>query len=238
MHDSRFPTPNSRPYRIAVLASGRGSNFLALQRAIEAGKIRHSELIGVFSDRGNAPVLRLAAEHGVAAHSWRPADYPQRSDFDRALFAALAVAQPDLIVCAGFMRIISGEVLPPWQGRMINIHPSLLPRYPGLHTHRRALQAGDREHGASVHLVTADLDAGPVLAQARVAVLPDDDEQLLAQRVLQREHPLLVACVAALADGRLNCRSDPPQWQNQDLLQPLRLNADNRLEPSACAEST
>jgi len=125
-------------------------------------------------------------------------------------------------VMAGFMRIIDGAALTPWVGRMINIHPSLLPKYRGLHTHRRALEAGDREHGASVHYVTAELDGGPVIAQVRMAIAPEDDEQRLAQRLLPLEHRLLVAVVADIAAGRLELKDDTVQFEGQALVQPLQ----------------
>src|SRR5690606_18673350 len=119
----------------------------------------------------------------IPAQALSPRDYPDRLHFDIALLNAVAAVQPDLIVCAGYMRILDGRALAPFVGRMINIHPSLLPKYRGLHTHRRALEAGDTEHGASVHWVTAELDGGPVIAQAVVPVRPDDTEHSLAERV-------------------------------------------------------
>ncbi|GIX34363.1 MAG: phosphoribosylglycinamide formyltransferase [Lysobacteraceae bacterium] len=211
-----------------MLASGRGSNFLALHRAAAQGRIP-VRLVGVFSDRPAAPVLAHARDQGIPAVALSPRDYPDRLAFDRALLARVAAVQPDLIVCAGYMRIIDGTVLAPLVGRMINIHPSLLPRHRGLHTHRRALEAGDREHGASVHVVTAELDGGPVIAQAVVPVLPGDDEQRLAERVLAREHPLLVASVGALATGAVRW-SDGRLWCGEAPLDaPLRLDADDRL---------
>lgn len=217
------------PLRVAVLASGRGSNFQVLAEAVARGELRGVQLIGVFSDKPAAPVLALAARYAVDTLALDPKSYPGREEFDRALFAAVAAVQPDLIVCAGYMRIIGAAALAPWIGRMINIHPSLLPKYPGLHTHRRALAAGDREHGASVHFVTAELDGGPLIAQARVAVEPEDDEQRLAQRLLPREHALLRACVAALAAGRISCRDGHACWDGQPLPRPLLLTADGQL---------
>ena len=128
------------------------------------------------------------------------------------------------------MRIVSDAHVVRWRGRMINIHPSLLPKYPGLHTHARALAAGDRVHGASVHFVTPELDGGPAIAQARIPVQPGDDEQALAARVLEREHPLLVASVAAIADGSITLdEHDQVRWNDHALTTPLQLGADDTL---------
>jgi phosphoribosylglycinamide formyltransferase 1 len=134
-------------------------------------------------------------------------------------------------VLAGFMRILDGEALTPWIGRMINIHPSLLPKYRGLHTHRRALEANDLEHGASVHFVTAELDGGPVIAQARLAIKTGDDEQQLAQRLLPLEHRLLPAVLSLLATRRLQWDGHAPRFDGQPLLAPLTLG-DNGLVPA------
>jgi phosphoribosylglycinamide formyltransferase-1 len=229
---TRDPGAGTRALRVAVLASGRGSNFLALHQAASAGRLA-VKLVGVFSDKAQAPVLQHARERGIAAKALSPKDYPDRLQFDLALLNAVAAVQPDLIVCAGYMRILDGRALEPFVGRMINIHPSLLPKYRGLHTHRRALQAGDTEHGASVHLVTAELDGGPVIAQALVPVLPDDDEHRLAERVLQREHPLLVACVDAFAQGSVRWQHGALWHAGAALRRPLRLDADDRLSATA-----
>lgn len=215
--------------RIAILASGRGSNFLALYEAAESGRLP-VKLVGVFSDKPQAAVLERARERGILARALAPRDYPDRLQFDLALLDAAAAVQPDLIVCAGYMRILDGKALAPWTGRMINIHPSLLPKYRGLHTHRRALEAGDSEHGASVHLVTAELDGGPVIAQARVAVHADDDEQSLAARVLDCEHPLLIASVDALARGLVRWQNGRLWHGEAPLNTPLRLVASGQLE--------
>ncbi|KRE90785.1 phosphoribosylglycinamide formyltransferase [Frateuria sp. Soil773] len=190
------------PLRVAVLASGRGSNLAALIDARSRGALP-VEFVLVGSDKADAGALRLAEATGIPTLALDPRGYPDRRAFDLDLFARIAASGADLLVLAGFMRILDGEALAPWAGRMINIHPSLLPKYRGLHTHRRALQAGDAEHGASVHYVTAELDGGPVIAQARLAVDPAEDEHLLAQRLLPLEHRLLPAVVGLIADGRL-----------------------------------
>ena len=210
--------------RIAVLASGRGSNFRAMLDAAAAGRIDGS-IVGVFSDRPDAPVLQLAAVAGVPAWSAAPAGFASRAEFDAALFAAVAAVQPQLIVMAGYMRIVSDAHVAQWRGRMINIHPSLLPKYTGLRTHARALAAGDAEHGATVHFVTAELDGGPPIAQARIGVQADDTPATLAQRVLEREHPLLVATVAAIAGGELVLEGDRVLYRGTPLAAPLQLDA-------------
>lgn len=200
--DPRSPAPAPRSFRIAALASGRGSNLQALLDAIDDGSLP-AQVVGVFSDRSKAVALQRARDAGIPARSLAPKEFATRAGFDAALFAAVDEVRPDLIVCAGYMRLISGDVVDARRGRIINIHPSLLPAFKGLHTHQQALDAGVAEHGASVHFVTPDLDGGPVIAQARVPVLPGDDADTLAARVLEREHPLLVETVRWLATGRV-----------------------------------
>lgn len=215
----------TQPLRIAVLASGRGSNLAALLAARDRGELP-AEFVLVASDKAQAGALALARMAAIPTAALAPRDFADRLAFDRALFDRVAAARPDLLVLAGYMRIIDGSVLAPWTGRMINIHPSLLPRYRGLHTHRRALEAGDREHGASVHYVTAELDGGPVIAQARIPVLPGDDEQALADRLLVQEHRLLPAVVAAIAQARLALRDGRVCWDGEPLAAPLTLRDD------------
>ncbi|HEY1588975.1 MAG TPA: phosphoribosylglycinamide formyltransferase, partial [Rhodanobacter sp.] len=171
-----------------------------------------------------AGALRLAEAAGSPTLALDPRNYPDRRTFDLDLFARIAASGADLLVLAGYMRILDGEALHPWVGRMINIHPSLLPKYRGLHTHRRALEAGDREHGASVHFVTAELDGGPVIAQARLAIEAGDDEHRLAQRLLPLEHQLLPAVLRLLANGRLQWDDHAPRLDGQPLPAPLALN--------------
>src|SRR5690606_23261614 len=148
--------------------------------------------------------------------------------FDAALFAAVAAVEPDFIVCAGYMRLLGAAALEPWLGRIVNIHPSLLPDFKGLDTHARALEAGVGEHGASLHFVTADLDGGPVIAQARVPVLPGDDPDALAGRVLATEHPLMLATLQLLCAGRIKLRDSTVEFDGQPLQAPLQL-ASNHL---------
>jgi phosphoribosylglycinamide formyltransferase-1 len=217
------------PLRIAVLASGRGSNLAALMVARECGELP-VEFVLVASDKASAGALRLAESAGLPTRAVDPRDYPDRRAFDRELFRHLADSGAELLVMAGFMRIIDGVVLSPWIGRMINIHPSLLPKYRGLHTHRRALDAGDSEHGASVHYVTAELDGGPVIAQVRLAIEPGDNEQRLAQRLLPLEHRLLVAVVADIASGRLALGDNAVSFDGRPLAHPLQWRGDTLVD--------
>lgn len=188
---------------MAVLASGRGSNLQALIAARDAGQLP-IDFVMVGSDKAQAGALQLAKDAGIPTFTLDPKAFAKRRDFDFELFRQLDASGAQALVLAGFMRIIDGEALAPWVGRMINIHPSLLPKYRGLHTHRRALEAGDAEHGASVHYVTAELDGGPVIAQARIAIQPGDDEHQLAQRLLAYEHQLLPAVLTLMAEQRLD----------------------------------
>lgn len=210
--------------KIAVLASGRGSNLAALLAAHAAGAFA-AEFVLVGSDHPTAPALQLARDAGIATFALRPKDFPDRVSYDRALFARIEASGAGLLVLAGFMRVIDGAVLGPWAGRVLNIHPSLLPKYRGLHTHRRALEAGDAEHGASVHFVTAELDGGPLIAQAHIAIVPGDTEDTLAARLLPLEHRLLPGVVALIADGRLHLTAAGVTLDGTPVTAPLRLTA-------------
>jgi phosphoribosylglycinamide formyltransferase 1 len=209
------------PLRIAVLASGRGSNFAALLAARDRDELP-AEFVLVASDKADAGALQLAHLAGVPTLVLDPRDYAERRDYDFALFERIAASKPDLLVLAGFMRIIDGDALKPWVGRMINIHPSLLPKYRGLHTHRRAIKAGDAEHGASVHYVTAELDGGPVIAQTALPIEADDNENTLAKRLLPLEHQLLPAVVALIAANRLALGESGITFDSEPLRKPLR----------------
>lgn len=210
--------------RVAVLASGRGSNLLALIEARARGQL-DIDLVLVASDRADAPALEHARAAGIPTLALDPRSCPDRATFDHALFREVARVQPGLIVCAGYMRLISAEAVGAWLGRMINIHPSLLPAYPGLRTHARALADGAAEHGASVHFVTADLDAGPVIAQARVAIEPGDTPDRLAARLLPLEHRLLVASVGLFAGGRATLDGRLVRIDGTTLTQPRELTS-------------
>lgn len=217
-----------KPLPIAVLASGRGSNLQALIDAIEDGRLA-ARIVLVASDRPGCVALARAERHGIATWASRPHQHASRAAFDRALFDAVAHSGAELVVCAGYMRIVGADSVARFAGRIINIHPSLLPRYPGLDTHARVLAAGDAEHGASVHVLTPELDAGPVLAQARVPVLDGDDAEGLAARVLAREHPLLIAVTALFTQQRLRVCEDRVLLDGRPLAAPLQLHPDNSL---------
>jgi len=214
--------------RLAVLASGRGSNLCAVLNAINDGSLDAS-VIGVFSDCASAPALQTARESRIEARAFDAKAYTNRLEFDEAMFSAIDAVQPDLIVMAGYMRLVSDAAVTPRIGRMLNIHPSLLPAFKGLHTHRQALDAGATVHGASVHFVTAALDDGPVIAQARVAVTAGDTVESLGARVLEREHPLLVDTLRLFATGRLAWRREAIQLDHQLLASPMQLGDDDRL---------
>ncbi|MCL1826176.1 MAG: phosphoribosylglycinamide formyltransferase [Betaproteobacteria bacterium] len=184
---------------IVILVSGRGSNMEAIVRADIPG----ARIAAVVSNRADAAGLTFAARQGIETAVVAHADYADRDQFDVALRAAIDVYAPDLVVLAGFMRVLGEDFVRHYAGRLLNIHPSLLPAFPGLHTHRRALAAGVRLHGASVHFVAPELDDGPIVIQAAVPVLPDDDEDRLASRVLAEEHRIYPQAVRWFVEGRL-----------------------------------
>lgn len=214
--------------RLAVLASGAGTNLQALIDAIASGEL-DTDIVGVFSDKPKSLALQRARDAGLSAAVLSPKSFASRAAFDAAFFAAVDEAQADLIVCAGYMRLISAAEVEARRDRMINLHPSLLPAFKGLHTHQQALDAGVAEHGASVHVVTADLDGGPVIAQARVPVRPGDDADILAARVREVEHPLLVDVVRLIGEGRLSLRDGRIHLNGASLHAPLQLGANRRL---------
>ncbi len=210
--------------RLVVLLSGRGTNFTALQQAIHEGWLK-AEICAAISDR-DADGLELATGWGIDAVRIDRRRHPDRASFESSLAAAVTGYAPDWIVLAGFMRVLSTDFVTQFLGRMINIHPSLLPKYRGLDTHARALAAGDRDHGASVHFVTPELDGGPVLSQARLAILPDDDPERLAERLLPLEHQLLPATMALLTSKPVELRHEQILLDNQPLAGPLLLGRD------------
>jgi phosphoribosylglycinamide formyltransferase-1 len=184
--------------RIVILISGRGSNMQALLKAGLPAKIG-----AVISNDPHAAGLEVARQLGVRTDVVDHRNFPDRSNFDLALGDAIARYDPLLVVLAGFMRVLTEAFVARFAGRLINIHPSLLPAFPGIHTHRRALAEGVRIHGCTVHFVTPTLDSGPIIVQAAVPVLADDTEQTLAARVLQEEHRVLPEAVRWFLDGRL-----------------------------------
>ena len=213
----------SGPLPVVVLVSGRGSNLRAIDARIAAGELP-ARILAVLSDREDAAALAWAAERGLATGAVPQRQYADRAAFDAALGNVIAGYAPALVVLAGFMRILGSPLVERFAGRMLNIHPSLLPKYPGLHTHRRVLEAGDAEHGASVHFVTTELDGGPVVLQARVPVLPGDDEAMLAQRVLVQEHRIYPLAIRWFAEGRLRLDGGVVRFDGRPLAAPLFVN--------------
>ncbi|MBL0167531.1 MAG: phosphoribosylglycinamide formyltransferase [Propionivibrio sp.] len=188
---------------IVILISGRGSNMRSLLDAVAAGSLP-VRVAAVLSNRGDAPGLETAAARGVATRVVDHRAFASREAFDAALARVIDSFVPDLVLLAGFMRILSDGFVQHFAGRLINIHPSLLPSFPGLHTHRRALAEGVRVHGCTVHFVTPTLDHGPIIVQAAVPVLDGDDEASLAARVLAQEHRVYPLAVRWLAEERLH----------------------------------
>jgi formyltetrahydrofolate-dependent phosphoribosylglycinamide formyltransferase len=186
--------------RVAILISGRGSNMAALIEAARAPGYP-AEIVGVFSNVADAPGLAVAAAQGIPTAARPHRDYADKAAFEAAMDEVLAGWRADIVCLAGFMRLLSPAFCTRWAGRLINIHPSLLPRHKGLHTHAQALADGVTEHGCTVHFVTPGMDEGPVIAQARVPVLPGDTADTLAARVLVEEHKLYPRALAMLARG-------------------------------------
>jgi phosphoribosylglycinamide formyltransferase-1 len=203
-----------------VLVSGTGSNLQAIIAAIHSGQLL-LDLVAVVSDRANAPALGHAHRNGVPTFVLEPRAFPNRTAWESALCELLDDCHPDLIALAGFMRILGPDTVGRFARRLLNIHPSLLPRYPGLHPHRRALEQGDPEHGATVHLVTPEVDAGPRLARIRVPVRPSDTEEALIERTKRAEHRLYPAVLTELARGHLVVTPDAVFWNGVRLESPL-----------------
>lgn len=202
--------------KIVVLVSGQGSNLQALIDACQQGRIA-AEIVAVFSNKAQAYGLQRAEAAGIAAQALDAKTYADRTAFDAALADAIDQYQPDLVVLAGYMRILSPQFVQRYAGRMLNIHPSLLPKYPGLHTHRQAIDNGDSEHGTSVHFVTEQLDGGPVILQAKVPIFTDDEEDDVVERVQTQEHTIYPLVVSWFVDGRLAMR-DGAAWLDGERL--------------------
>ncbi len=188
--------------RLAILISGRGSNMQAFMAACASGAL-DAEIAVVLSNKPDAAGLAAAAAADIPTIAVSHRDFDSREEFDAAMVAALAPYQPDLVILAGFMRILTPVFIQPFFGKLLNIHPSLLPKYPGLHTHQRALDAGDREAGVTVHFVTPELDGGPPVIQARVPVQDGDTAETLAARVIVEEHKIYPIAARWLLQGRL-----------------------------------
>jgi phosphoribosylglycinamide formyltransferase-1 len=227
--------------RTAILISGRGTNMARLIEAAEDATYP-AEIVGVISDVPEAPGLVFAASKGIGAAAIPPGDYPGKEAHDAAIDAALQVLGADIVCLAGYMRILTARFVESWEGRLINIHPSLLPSFKGLDTHRRALEAGVRIHGCTVHFVTARMDEGPIIAQAAVPVLPGDSEERLAARVLKAEHELYPLALRLVAEGKASMAggrtvfadlSEDPRDGNSRLFSPGAWSEDLDLESLA-----
>jgi phosphoribosylglycinamide formyltransferase-1 len=216
---------SSAPARqpVLILISGRGSNMRALIEHSQAADAPY-RIVQVWADRADAGGLSVARDFGVPTRVFSADKGADRESYDRVLAAAIDACAPSVIVLAGFMRILSAAFVAEFSGRILNIHPSLLPRFPGLHTHRRALQAGEHQHGATVHFVTEELDGGPRIIQARVPVLPWDDEAALAARVLSVEHRIYPLAVRWYCEGRLCCRDGQAWLDGRILREPVELS--------------
>ena len=186
-----------------MLISGRGSNLQAIIDAVRAGELP-ADIRAVISSEPGAPGTARARTAGIPTQLVNYRDYGTREEFDRALMQRIDACQPQLVVLAGFMRILGRDFIDHYAGRLLNIHPALLPKFPGLNTHARALQSGATRHGASVHFVTHEVDGGPVIIQAAVPVMPDDTPETLAERVLQEEHRIYPLAIRWFIEGRLS----------------------------------
>jgi phosphoribosylglycinamide formyltransferase 1 len=206
--------------RLCVVISGRGSNMLTIARACASGAINASIAL-VIADRPEAGGIAAARELGLPVEMIAARDCADRNAFEKALRDAIDASGAQLVVLAGFMRILSPTFAAHFAGRMLNIHPSLLPLYPGLHTHERVLAAGDAQHGCSVHYVTGVLDGGPLVMQARVPVLPGDTPESLSARVQQQEHIIYPEVIGLIAAGRLSLRGETLMLDGQALREPL-----------------
>jgi phosphoribosylglycinamide formyltransferase-1 len=218
--------------RLAVLISGFGSNMVAIARACASGQIRASIAV-VIADQPAAGGIGRARELDIPVQIVDRADFrrdgkPDRAAFEAALKTAVDASGADLVILAGFMRVLSADFVASYEGRLLNIHPSLLPRLKGLDTHARALASGDREHGASVHFVTAELDGGPVVLQAVVPVLPGDDVAGLSARVHAQEHIIYPRVIEWLAAGRLQWNQGNPTLDGAPLTEPVQLTGSSK----------
>ncbi|MCW8884493.1 MAG: phosphoribosylglycinamide formyltransferase [Motiliproteus sp.] len=204
------------PPRIVVLISGSGSNLQAIIDNVANGEIE-ADICAVISNVAGVKGLQRAEAVGINTHALNHKEYESREAFDVAMMRQIDDYQPDLVVLAGFMRILTSDFVRRYEGRMLNIHPSLLPKYRGLHTHRRALEAGDQEHGVTVHFVTEELDGGPLVIQAIVPVQTGDSEDDLAGRVLKQEHIIYPMAVKWFTEGRLSFNGGQVAMDGQPL---------------------
>ena len=219
----------SEALRATVLISGNGSNLQALIDAIEAGRLE-LDINHVISNVASARGLERAAAAGIRTSVLEHNRFDKRDDFDAAMALLMAAGEPDLVILAGFMRIIGDAILVPFEGRMINLHPALLPKYRGVNTYQRAIDAGDDIHGASIHFVTAELDGGPVISQVVIPILPEDDAESLAARLGPKEHELIVATVEFFTRHRVECDGGSITADGSIVEKPYILHSDGILD--------
>ena len=215
---------SATPLPIVILLSGRGSNMAAIARAATSGELP-VEIRAVLSDQPAAAGVTLAASLGLQVQVLPYQGFAQRSDYDARLTELVAAHRPGLVILAGFMRILSPVFIHAFAGHIMNVHPSLLPNYRGLHTHRRVLQAGDAAHGASVHFVTEELDGGPVIIRSCIDVRPGDTEADLSARVQTQEHRIYSQAIDWFARGRLQCRNGRAWLDGAQLATPITIDA-------------
>lgn len=202
--------------RLVILISGSGSNLQAFIEQCATGQL-NAEITAVISNKADAFGLERAKKAGIDTQTINHKDFQSREEFDTALADVISSYQPDVIILAGFMRILTASFVTRFLGKLLNIHPSLLPKYPGLNTHQRAIDAGDKQAGASVHFVTAELDGGPVVLQASVPVQANDTADSLAKRVLEQEHIIYPLATQWLLEGRLTLHEDGAYLDKQKL---------------------
>lgn len=216
---------NPPPASAAILISGNGTNLQAFIDAVQTGSLQ-LEIAVVVSNRPDAYGLTRAGNAGIASACVRNGDYPDRDTFDKALGDVLDEYAPDLVILAGFMHILSGEFVRRFEGKILNIHPALLPKFPGLNTHQRVIDAGERWHGSTVHFVTEELDGGPGILQGRIPVLADDTAVRLSARVQTIEHKIYPRAAALFASGRLKF-SDGESWlDGAKLVEPVQFDGE------------
>ncbi len=212
---------------IVVLISGGGSNLQSLIDAVKAGRI-NAKIRAVISNQPNAYGLQRAQNHGIATDVVDHRQYSSRHEFEEVLRNKIETYNPELILMAGFMRVLTEAFVTHYRGRLLNIHPSLLPEFRGLHTHIRAIEADAKLHGCSVHFATSDLDSGPVIIQASVPVHSDDNAEALAARVLEKEHIIYPLAVKLYCDHRLRLSANTVQLDGKSLVKPLQLETLNK----------
>ena len=194
-------TKQARKAKLVVLISGRGSNMISIINAIKDGRL-YADIVAVISNRPDAGGLQYAQQAGIKIFTVNHTHFDDREEFDKALTSVIDAHEPDLVILAGFMRILTSYFVGHYPKRLLNIHPSFLPKFKGLHTHQRAIEANEKEHGATVHFVTDELDNGPIILQASVSILDNDDPNTLAKRVLKKEHQLYPDAIQKIIQER------------------------------------